>query len=181
MHASAIQGRTRTRLVCLFLFNFTKYTGISAFSSNHTVSLSTKDECLDVDNRRGDNNFIIAIKRTNSAVIDDSRMCLDVAWTFCKCTLVHAMSSPTGNSLQCDSTGHACICCCYCPDTYCNFTNVRCTIIFGTFGASVSYLNITIHRTNTNTHNPRENFYSVPKFSVHLTWPFAIIPKILST
>ena len=39
---------------------------------------------------------------------------------------------------------------------------------------------IPIHQTNTDTHNPIGNCFSVPKISVHLTWPFALIPKILS-
>ena len=34
---------------------------------------------------------------------------------------------------------------------------------------------------NTYTLNPIGNCFSVPKFSVHLTGPFALIPKILST
>ena len=41
---------------------------------------------------------------------------------------------------------------------------------------------ISIHQTNTNTRNdPIGNCFSVPKISVHLTWPVALIPKILST
>ena len=64
---------------------------------------------------------------------------------------------------------------------YCNFTNFSVYFYFRYFRCICFISKISIHQINTNTHNPIGNCSSMPKISVHLTWPFALIPKILST
>ena len=65
--------------------------------------------------------------------------------------------------------------------SYCNFTNLSVYFYFRYFRCICFIPKISIHRTNTNTHNPIGNCFSVPKISFHQTWPFALIPNIWST